>query len=153
MESRPSGSLLNYHHATERGNVTGNFRREIFKWKKMSKLDQCSLPAKPTSWLQNISCLRLRFSMNHPSHGGAGKHLGNYSYLSHWLYSPPLTPPPHRRKILAYGKAFSELPGAGLDSGPEAAGTEVFVAQVAAGQNGVGNCPLWGDTCAEGPPL
>lgn len=45
------------------------------------------------------------------------------------------------------------LPGAELDSGPEAAGTEVFVVQVAGGQNGVGNCLLWGDTCAGGPLL
>lgn len=50
-------------------------------------------------------------------------------------------------------KPYLELPGAGLDSGPEAAGNEVFVVQGAAGQNEVGNCRLGGDTCAGGPPL
>lgn len=49
-------------------------------------------------------------------------------------------------------KTYLELPGAGLDSGPGAAGTEVFVVQVAAGQNGADSCLLWGDTCAGGPP-
>lgn len=50
-------------------------------------------------------------------------------------------------------KPYLELPGAGLDSGPEAAGTEVFAVQVVAGQNGVGSCLLWSGTCAAGPPL
>lgn len=45
------------------------------------------------------------------------------------------------------------LPGAGLDSGPEVAGTEVFVARVAGEQSGAGSCLLWGGTCAGGPPL
>lgn len=49
--------------------------------------------------------------------------------------------------------AYFELPGAGLDSDPEAAGTVVFVVQVVEGQNGVGNCLPWGDTYAGGPPL
>ena len=46
-----------------------------------------------------------------------------------------------------------ELPGAELDSGPEAAGTEVFAVLVVVGQNGVGSCLQWGGTCAGGPPL
>lgn len=50
-------------------------------------------------------------------------------------------------------ESYLELPGAGLDSGPEAAGTEVFAVQVVAGQNGVGSCLLWSGTCAAGSSL
>ena len=50
-------------------------------------------------------------------------------------------------------KPYLELPDAGLDSGPEAAGTVVFAVPVVAGQNGVGSCLLWGSTCAGGQPL
>lgn len=66
---------------------------------------------------------------------------------SHSLSSTCLT---NRRKSLSHD---FQLPGAGLDSGPEVAGTEVFVARVAGEQNGVGSCLLWGGTCAGGPPL
>ena len=50
-------------------------------------------------------------------------------------------------------KPYFYLPDAELDSGPEAAGTEVFAVLVVVGQNGVGSCLLWGGTCAGGPPL
>lgn len=155
MESRSFGSLLNYHRATERGNAQEISKEKISKGTKTSKLDQCYIPAKPTSWLQDISSVRgdsLWVIQATVLLVNPGESVPTFpTDLTPPLHTHPR--PPLRRTILAYGKAASELPGAGLDSGPGAAGTEVSVVQAAAGQSGVGSCPLWGGTCAAGPPL
>ena len=117
----------------------------------MAELVQHHFTAKPMSWLQNISAPRV----DSPRTIRAMVVLANFGklYSYYFLLTLLLLLLPRGGRCQYLGKSYLELPGAGLDSGPEVAGTEVFVVRVAAEQNGVGSCLLWGGTCAGGPRL